>query len=61
MMTKIMLAGLLAFAAVPALGADTTSDRQAAAVVMTADGAHAQAVKQVTGQSHAQACTCAHR
>jgi hypothetical protein len=61
MMTKMMLAGLLAFAAVPALAADTTFDRQAAAAVTSADVAHAQAGKQVAGMSHAHACTCMQR
>ncbi len=60
MMTKMMLAGLLAFAAVPALGADTTFDRQAAAVT-SADVVHAQGGKQVAGMSHARACTCMQR
>lgn len=55
MMTKMMLAALLALAAVPALGADTAFDRKATAAV-TSTEARAQAGKQI-----AQACTCSHR
>ncbi len=61
MMTKMMLAALLALAAVPALGADTTADRKGAAVVTSTDEARAQAGKQIAGQSPAHACTCTHR
>jgi hypothetical protein len=61
MMTKMMLAALLALAAVPALGADTASDRKGAAAVTSTDEARAQAGKQVAGQSLALACRCTHR
>ncbi len=60
MMTKMMLAALLALAAVPALGADTTSDRKAAAVTST-DEARAVAGKQIAAQTPALACSCTHR
>ena len=61
MMTRMMLAALLALAAVPALGADTTADRKTAATVTSTDEARAQAGKQIAGQGAVQACTCTHR
>ena len=61
MMTKMMLAALLALAAVPALGADTTADRKGAAAATSTDEARAQAGKQTAGQGAVQACTCTHR
>lgn len=57
MMPKMMLAALLALSAVPALAADTSSDRQAAAATASAGGARAQTGNQVATQAHA--CTCA--
>lgn len=61
MMTKMMLAALLALAAVPVLGADTASDRKATSAVTSTDEARAQAGKQIAGQGAAKACTCTHR
>lgn len=61
MMTKMMLAALLALATVPALGADTAADRKAVPAVTSTDEARARAGKQIADQGAAQACTCTHR
>jgi hypothetical protein len=59
MTSKMMLAALLALSAVPALAADTTSDRAAAAAAPSSAQV-TQVVKEVPAQKHAQMCTCGH-
>ena len=64
MTKRIVLAGLLALAAMPALGADTSYDRKVATATST-DEARAMAVKQTVAQEKAQvasarACACPH-
>jgi hypothetical protein len=64
MTKRIVLAGLLALAAVPVLGADAASGRKVATPVST-DEARAMAGKQIAAQEKAEAasaraCTCSH-
>lgn len=56
MTKRMMLAALLALAAVPALAADTSSDRSAA--VASASGK--QIAAPAKGETVARACTCSH-
>jgi hypothetical protein len=63
MMKRMVLAGLLSLAAVPALAADTSTDRKAS--VTSTDEARALAGRGISAKSKAdttpaRGCTCAH-
>jgi hypothetical protein len=59
MMTKVILAALLALTTVPALAA--TSDGKASAIPTSTDEARAQVGKEIAARRLAEACACNHR